>query len=137
MIIVRFVYSLCVAGLLLATAPFAAAQGTQKNGETYTPGQKINVDFKGFASEFLAIHCVDCHGETDPEGGLSLHDLGPVDEVNAGVWRAVWAQVTLKEMPPQDMDQPGVIEVVINGTTVFCEYDHVDIVVQAGQGELN
>ncbi|QDT62235.1 hypothetical protein SV7mr_47820 [Stieleria bergensis] len=110
MIIVRFVYSLCVAGLLLATAPFAAAQGTQKNGETYTPGQKIKVDFKGFASEFLATHCVDCHGETDPEGGLSLHDLGPVDEVNAGVWRSVWAQVTLKEMPPQDMDQPGVIE---------------------------
>jgi len=29
-------------------------------------------------------------------------------------------------------DQPGVIEVVINGTTVFCEYDHADIVVQAG-----
>ena len=33
-------------------------------------------------------------------------------------------------------DQPGVIEVVINGTTVFCEYDHADIVVQAGPGEL-
>ena len=27
---------------------------------------------------------------------------------------------------------PGVIEVVINGTTVFCEFDHADIVIQAG-----
>ena len=28
-------------------------------------------------------------------------------------------------------DMPGVIE-VINGTTVFCEFDHADIVIQAG-----
>lgn len=110
MIIVRLVFSLCVASALLATTPLAIAQDTQKNGETYTPGQKIDADYKGFASLFLETHCVDCHGETDPEGGLSLHDLGPVDEVNAGIWKSVWAQVTLKEMPPPDMDQPGVIE---------------------------
>ncbi len=44
------------------------------------------------------------------EGNLSLNDLGPVDELNASVWRSVWAQVTLKEMPPADSEQPGVIE---------------------------
>jgi len=77
--------------------------------ETYTPGQTVSRSFDDFARVFLTGHCVDCHGETDPEGGLSLHDLGPVDEVNAGTWKAVWAQVTLKEMPPREADQPQVV----------------------------
>lgn len=80
------------------------------NGEDYTPGQAVNKDFGSFAKTFVANHCVDCHGETDPEGGLSLHDLGPVDEINAATWRSVWAQVALKEMPPEDADQPDVIQ---------------------------
>lgn len=80
------------------------------HGETYTPGQKVSKDYQSFAKTFLKTHCVDCHGATDPEGNLSLHDLGPVDEVNAATWRSVWAQVTLKEMPPRDMTQPKVIE---------------------------
>jgi hypothetical protein len=80
------------------------------NAETYTPGQKVNKKFGSFAKAFLASHCVDCHGDTEPEGNLSLDKLGRVDEVNAATWSAVWAQVTLKEMPPQDADQPEVIE---------------------------
>ncbi|MEO2016161.1 MAG: DUF1592 domain-containing protein, partial [Fuerstiella sp.] len=80
------------------------------SGETYTPGQKVNKDFASFAKPFLASHCVDCHGATEPEGSLSLHNLGPVDDVNAGTWEAVWAQVTLKEMPPNDAEQPRVVE---------------------------
>jgi len=80
------------------------------NAETYTPGQKIDRDFGEFARPFLVRHCVDCHGETEPEGNLSLHDLGAVDEVNAAVWKSVWAQVALKEMPPRDAEQPGVVE---------------------------
>jgi hypothetical protein len=78
--------------------------------ETYTPGQKVNKSFGKFAKVFLSSHCVDCHGDTEPEGNLSLDKLGPVDEVNAGNWQAVWAQVTLKEMPPKDADQPNVVE---------------------------
>lgn len=83
---------------------------TVTNAETYTPGQKISKTFDTFAQSFLATNCLDCHGETEPEGNLSLHDLGPVDEVNAATWRSVWAQVTLGEMPPKDMTQPKVIE---------------------------
>ncbi len=66
------------------------------NAETYTPGQKVNKSFDSFARTFLASNCVDCHGETDPEGNLSLHNLGPVDEVNSGIWKRIWSQVTLK-----------------------------------------
>ena len=80
------------------------------HGDTYTPGKKVNKNYKSFAKTFLATHCTDCHGETDPEGNLSLADLGPVDEVNAAVWTSVWAQVTLKEMPPKDAADVGVVE---------------------------
>lgn len=87
----------------------ALGWSTAANGETYVPGQKVEKDFAGFARPFLVGHCVDCHGETEPAGNLSLHDLGPVDEVNAATWKSVWAQVALKEMPPKDADQPGVV----------------------------
>ena len=80
------------------------------HGDTYTPGKKVNENYKSFAKTFLGTHCIDCHGETDPEGNLSLADLGPVDEVNAAVWTSVWAQVTLKEMPPKDAADVGVVE---------------------------
>lgn len=95
----------CVATLLLLFSCASVA-----NAETYTPGEKVRKDFSGFVRTFLESHCLDCHGESDPEADLSLHDLGPVDEVNAATWRSVWAQVTLKEMPPQDMEQPEVVE---------------------------
>ena len=80
------------------------------SADTYTPGQGVNKSYQGFAKGFIANNCLDCHGESDPEGDLSLHDLGPVDEVNSSVWRSVWAQVTLEEMPPKEMDQPKVVD---------------------------
>lgn len=78
--------------------------------ETYTPGQPIKKDFAAFAKPFLVAHCVNCHGGKDPAGKLSLHDLGPVDEINAATWKAIWAQVALQEMPPKDADQPPIVQ---------------------------
>jgi Protein of unknown function (DUF1588)/Protein of unknown function (DUF1592)/Protein of unknown function (DUF1585)/Planctomycete cytochrome C len=80
------------------------------SGQTYKPGQKVDAESSRVANEFFANHCVDCHGETDPDGNLSLHDLSSVDETNAAIWRSVWAQVTLKEMPPPDSAQPKVVD---------------------------
>ena len=80
------------------------------SAETYTPGQPVEEDFAGFVQPFFANYCADCHGDTEPEGNLSLLDLGPVDEINAGTWRSVWAQVTLKEMPPREMPQPETVD---------------------------
>lgn len=83
------------------------------SAETYTPGQRVEKDFRGFAKPLLAKYCGDCHGEEDPEaneGSFSLHDLGAVDGVNAAAWTSVWAQVTLKQMPPEDMPQLEVVE---------------------------
>ena len=75
----------------------------------YTPGQPVKGDYHSFAATFLEKHCVDCHGELDAEAELNLSDLGPVDETNAAVWKSVWAQVALQEMPPKEGDQPEVI----------------------------
>ena len=97
---VRAVLAILVGGLL--SSPVSA--------DSYTPGQRVDEDYESFARMFLDAHCVDCHGDSEPEGNLSLHDLGPVDEVSASIWRTVWAQVTLKEMPPRDAEQPDVID---------------------------
>lgn len=96
--------------LLLALVTLSCWLLSPAVGDDYIPGQKVDKDFEGFAKPFLANHCGDCHSGPDHEGSLSLGELGPVDEVNAAMWRSVWAQVTLKEMPPKDMDQPEVVQ---------------------------
>ncbi|MCA9086679.1 MAG: hypothetical protein KDA81_21630, partial [Planctomycetaceae bacterium] len=96
----------CTVALLLTSFSIASAA----DEKPYTPGQGVAEDFEDYAKVFLQKHCMDCHGETDPAGAFSMHDLRPVDEISAGIWRSIWAQVTLKEMPPADADQPDVIE---------------------------
>jgi len=96
-------------GTILAFAIFCTLL-TATNGEPYSPGQPVNEDFDNFAAKFLRNYCVDCHGEVAAEGNRSLHDLATVDVVNADTWKSVWAQVAVKEMPPADADQPGVVD---------------------------
>ena len=79
-------------------------------GEDFVPGQKVAGDYETFASGFIKNHCVDCHGDDDPEAGLSLNELGPVNEVNAETWRSIWAQVAIKEMPPRDVEELEAID---------------------------
>ncbi|MEM0897060.1 MAG: DUF1588 domain-containing protein [Verrucomicrobiota bacterium] len=78
--------------------------------ETYTAGTPVHGDFDDFAGGFLDRHCFDCHDDMTAEADLNLLDLGPVDETNAAVWKSVWAQVALQEMPPKKKAQPDVIE---------------------------
>lgn len=78
--------------------------------EKYTPGQTVHGDFENFAVTFLETHCFECHDDDVAKADLNLLDLGPIDETNAAVWKSVWAQTTLEEMPPNKKDQPGVIE---------------------------
>lgn len=80
------------------------------SGETYSPGKPTHEDTLAFAKTFLNNHCIDCHGETAPEGNRSLYNLGAVDLVNADIWKSVWAQVVIKEMPPADAEQPDVVQ---------------------------
>jgi len=78
--------------------------------DPYTPGEPVHGDFKDFAQGFLETSCLECHDDLTKKGDLNLLDLGPVDETNAAVWKSVWAQVALREMPPKDKPQPEVVE---------------------------
>ncbi|MCG8602404.1 MAG: DUF1588 domain-containing protein [Verrucomicrobiales bacterium] len=78
--------------------------------DTYTPGEPVKGNFKNFAQGFLEKHCYECHDDLTAEADLNLLELESVDETNAAVWKSVWAQVSLQEMPPKDETQPEVIE---------------------------
>lgn len=78
--------------------------------EPYTPGEPVRETYEQFAAKFLDNYCIDCHDDTTSKGDLELHNLGPVDETNSIIWKSVWAQVTLQQMPPKKEDQPEIIE---------------------------
>ncbi len=64
--------------------------------------------FESLAKPFLQTHCYDCHGEGANEGDVALDELSGVDADNAELWKRIWEQVALKEMPPKDEDnQPA------------------------------
>ena len=84
----------------------AAAQAV----ETYTPGEPVQGDFKTYARAFLENNCFDCHDRDTTKGDLNLAELGPVDETNAAVWKSIWEQVTLQEMPPKKKSEVGIID---------------------------
>jgi len=96
--------------LTLGVAVFAVLRTAAQTVEIYTPGEPVRGDFKNFARVFLKSHCFDCHDNDTAKGDLSLEDSGSVDETNAAVWKSIWAQVTLQEMPPKKKPQPGIID---------------------------
>ena len=67
--------------------------------------------FKRDARPFLERYCFDCHDEETKKGDLALDGLTGVNEENFGVWKSVWEQVALKEMPPKKKkNQPETID---------------------------
>jgi len=87
--------------LTLAVAALALLGADARAAEVYTPGAPARGTFKDFAKPFLEENCLDCHDDDVKKGDLSLVDLGRVDETNAAIWKSIWAQVTLQEMPPK------------------------------------
>ena len=73
--------------------------------EPFVPGEPVSGTFQSRAEPFLENHCFDCHDDETSEAGLNLLELGPVDQINAAVWKSVWAQVSMGEMPPKN--KPG------------------------------
>ncbi len=85
--------------LVLAAAPFSA-------GRAEAPPT-----FQSLAKPFLKSYCFDCHGAGAREGDVSFEGLAGVDADNAELWRRVWEQVALGEMPPKDeQHRPGGME---------------------------
>ena len=94
----------------LAVAGFVLLGWESQAAVTYRPGEPIRESFDTFAKGFLESHCFDCHDDETQKGNLSLTSLGPIDETNTATWRSVWAQVTLREMPPRRKPQPDTVE---------------------------
>lgn len=90
----------------MAAVLYATAQAMG----SYTPGELVEGDFKTYARVFLENNCFDCHDADSTKGDLNLAELGPVDETNAAVWKSIWAQVTLQEMPPKKKSKVKIID---------------------------
>jgi len=57
--------------------------------------------FKRDALPFLEQYCFACHDAETKKGELALDELTGVTPESFGVWKRVWEQVALKEMPPK------------------------------------
>ena len=96
---------------LAAVAMALAVLGSSAQAaDTYTPGKPVSGGFKEFALPFLERHCFDCHDDDTKKGNLSLLNLGKMDETNASIWKSIWAQVTLQEMPPKKKSRLEIVE---------------------------
>ena len=94
----------------LGVAVFGLLGTSSKAADPYLPGEPVSGSFKDFAQGFFESHCFDCHDEETAKGDLNLVDLGPLDETNAAVWKSIWSQVTLQEMPPKKKSQLAVVD---------------------------
>jgi hypothetical protein len=75
------------------------------------PANAGEADFKKTVVPFLAKYCMDCHDNEIKKGGVSLESLTDVSADNASMWKRIWEQVALKEMPPRKKtNQPKLIE---------------------------
>ncbi|MEJ6634239.1 MAG: DUF1588 domain-containing protein [Akkermansiaceae bacterium] len=89
---------------------FAFLKASSQAAGTHVPGQIVPGSFDTIGLDFLEFHCFECHDDADAEADLNLMELGPPDETNTDLWKSIWAQVALKEMPPKKKEQPEVIE---------------------------
>ncbi len=94
----------------LFAAAFALIGPDSGAADSYTPGEPVRTTFRDLALPFLERHCFDCHDNDTQKGDLNLFELSRVDETNAALWKSVWAQVALEEMPPKKKARPEVID---------------------------
>lgn len=75
------------------------------------PGNEGETSFAQRVKPFLARYCMDCHDNDTMEGKVSFENLHDVSAENASLWKRVWEQVALKEMPPRkERNQPELME---------------------------
>ncbi len=58
--------------------------------------------FQTQVAPFVKKHCVECHGEKDPEGGIALHNFDSEKSVQKArkVWEKVLPMLQIEAMPP-------------------------------------
>ncbi len=85
-------------------AGFLTASQAQAAGE-------VSDAFKQKVKPFLENYCFDCHDDETKKGNVSLQSLTDVSADSASMWKRIWEQVALKEMPPRKKsNQPKLTE---------------------------
>lgn len=75
------------------------------------PGNESEATFETKAKPFFVKYCMECHDNDTLEGKISLENLRDVSAENASMWKRIWEQVALKEMPPRkERNQPELLE---------------------------
>ncbi|MCA9049672.1 MAG: hypothetical protein KDA89_13145 [Planctomycetaceae bacterium] len=82
---------------------FASESGPGSNSD-----RKVATE-DAFRKDVLPIvqkYCADCHGDSEPDGGVSLHDLTQADQVteNRDTWVRAYRLLGIDGMPPKDHD---------------------------------
>ena len=84
--------------------------GLHTASQAQTAGE-ISDAFKQKVKPFLEEYCFDCHDDETKKGKISLEGLADVSADNASMWKRIWEQVALKEMPPRKKShQPKLLE---------------------------
>jgi len=87
---------------ILLLSPLAHASHAEPVGDA---------SFEKRVKPFLAKYCMDCHDKDSMNGDFSLDSIGEVSPENASLWKRIWEQVALKEMPPRRKKiQPELME---------------------------
>lgn len=88
--------------ILLALSPPA------RSATKPAPTQRVATDeaFKSTVLPVVQQYCLDCHGEEDPEGDVSFHDLRSPEQVlkNRKTWEKAFKLLGIDGMPPKDWD---------------------------------
>jgi len=82
--------------------------------------------FESRVTPFLAKYCFDCHDDETQKGDVAFHELNGVNADNARLWKSIWEQVALKEMPPKKKKtQPNLEERQQLAELIVCEMQRV------------
>jgi len=65
-----------------------------------------DAEFKSAVLPVVHKYCADCHGEDDPEGDFSIHDLRDPKQIlaNRENWEKAYRHLGIGGMPPKDHD---------------------------------
>ena len=139
-----------VVALVATMTPIAtfALLCSDASGSQSAQGQrgttKKNTDdttYNSVVIPFLNKYCTPCHGPTNSQGDITLHDISPSLAIgkDMDLWNLVLKQLVLSEMPPSKEKQPSASDVskVIdwinaeldksgNATSLYQKLEHPD-----------
>ena len=88
--------------------------------------------------EFLARHCADCHGDSKPEGDVTL--AWPADDAGLLAQRKLWEtalrRIEAGEMPPQDQPRPEAADAASFVAGMRQRYAEADLRAPADPGRV-